>query len=724
LEGARTSKERSEIFPEVRITHTNYKSRIYLDPRSPMKLGDKFREDDITFKTFQTYMDIFKEEDITIFAKTNFRGEEKPFGIKLDDRRRHMYIIGKTGMGKSVLLKNLAIQDIQKGRGVAFVDPHGDSAEEILQFVPKSRVNDVVYFNPSDLANPIAFNILEAVDEDHKHLIASGMMGVFKKIWPDVWSARMEYILNNTILALLDYPGSTMLGINRMMADQDFRRQVIEKVRDPIVRSFWLEEFGKWDKRFASEATAAIQNKVGQFVSTPIVRHIVGQTTSSINMRQIMDEGKILIVNLAKGRIGEEAMALLGGMIVTRLYLAAMERVDVAESSRPDFFLYVDEFQNFATESFASILSEARKYRLSLIVAHQYITQLTEEVRDAVFGNVGSLLAFRVGAGDAEFMEKEFEPMVMMNDLINLPKYQIYLKLMIDGVTGNAFSAKALAPFVKPPTSYADKIIQVSQERYGRPRKEVEEKIAKWMEKEFRGGGFAEPSRERTRTPSPRRDYAPRSRPAVSSNRVPEQNKLKLEKFMSPSQIVGFADKESEKVEKGIKDEIAKVTEIKNKTVQEKKPQEIAKPEPEKSAVQETLKAAPKQAETTLGPTSTPISQSAAQDKKGNKPPTVWQEAVCDRCGKSTKVPFKPEEGRGIFCKECLREVRRQRALMIEANKENKVKTSGQSAAPSHDAHQSHPAKKPRERVSEEQKEKLKDDLRKMLVEIKAKEKN
>lgn len=650
-------------------------------------------------------MDILKEEDITIFAKTNFRGEEKPFGIKLDDRRRHMYIIGKTGMGKSVMLMNLAIQDIQRGRGMAFVDPHGDTAEEILKFVPKSRINDVVYLNPSDLANPVAFNILEAVDEDHKHLIASGMMGVFKKIWPDVWSPRMEYILSNTILALLDFPGSTMLGINRMMADQDFRRQVIEKVRDPIVRSFWLEEFGKWDQRFAREATAAIQNKVGQFISTPIVRHIVGQTTSTINMREIMDEGKVLIVNLAKGRIGEEAMALLGGMVVTRLYLAAMERVDMAESSRRDFFLYVDEFQNFATESFASILSEARKYRLSLTVAHQYIAQLTEEVRDAVFGNVGTLLAFRVGAGDAEFMEKEFEPMVMMNDLINLPKYHIYLKLMIDGVTGNAFSGKALAPFSNPTTSYADKVVQVSQERYGRPRAEVEEKISKWMEKDVRGrtAGYtdsASPPREDRK----REYFEPKK---SGKKRVVEESPLKAkvekkaEKFMSPSQIIGFSDQETEKVERGIKQEIAK-----NSPPSPRLPDGQTVPDPQFQNTSNDVGSGNEQPREEI-PTEAKITKQ-----------TTWREAVCDRCGKNTKVPFQPQEGRGIFCKECLREVRRQKALLIQAEKEKKKAELGSAPRPQ----PNYGDRKARSRISEEQKEKYKEDLRAILAKIKTKE--
>ncbi|HLD34434.1 MAG TPA: DUF87 domain-containing protein, partial [Patescibacteria group bacterium] len=252
---------------------------------------------------------------INFFAKTNFRNQERVFGIKKDDRRRHMYVIGKTGMGKSNMLENMAIQDIRAGYGVCFVDPHGEGAEKLLRAVPANRVNDVVYFNPADKEFPVAFNILESVDEDKKNLVASGMMGVFKKIWPDVWSPRMEYILNNTILALLDYPGSTMLGVNRMMSDKDFRKRIYPKIKDPVVKSFWINEFDQWEDKFRKEAVAAIQNKVGQFLSSFVIRHIVGQPKSTIDMRDIMDNQKILIVNLSKGRIGEDAMHLLGGMI-------------------------------------------------------------------------------------------------------------------------------------------------------------------------------------------------------------------------------------------------------------------------------------------------------------------------------------------------------------------------------------------------------------------------
>lgn len=418
--------------------------------------------------------------DINFFAETNFRNQRRKFGIKTDDRRRHMYIIGKTGMGKSEVLSNMAIQDIQAGRGVAIVDPHGELAERLLDFIPADRINDVIYFNPADLDYPIAFNVIEKVEPEFRHLVASGLMGVFKKIWPDVWSARMEYILNNAILALLEYPGSTLLGINRMLADKDYRKKVVDKIKDPVVKAFWVTEFAKYTQRLESEATASIQNKVGQFISAPIIRNIIGQTHSNIDVRKIMDEQKILIVNLSKGKMGEDNSRLLGAMLITKIQLAAMSRVDISEKERKDFYLYVDEFQNFATESFANILSEARKYRLNLILAHQYITQMDETVRDAVFGNVGTLVVFRMGAADAEFLEKEFTPVFIVDDLVNLAKFTIYLKLMIDGVSSQAFSANTLPPLEPAFGSNKEKIINVSRERYATQRSDVEEKIAKW----------------------------------------------------------------------------------------------------------------------------------------------------------------------------------------------------------------------------------------------------
>ena len=421
----------------------------------------------------------FQPSDITFFAETNFRGQHRHFGIKTDDRRRHMYLLGKTGMGKTTMMEQMALSDIYNGRGLAFVDPHGDIVERILDYIPKNRINDVIYFNPADQNYPIGFNVMESIDPTHKHLVASGLMGVFKKIWPDVWSPRMEYILNNCILALLDYPGSTLLGINRLLVDKDFRKRVVSKIQNPVVKTFWNDEYARYSEKFASEAIAPIQNKVGQFLSSSIIRNILAQIKSAINIREIMDNQKIFIINLSKGRLGEENMRLLGGMIITKLQLGAMERVDIPEEERKDFYLYVDEFQNFATESFANILSEARKYRLSLIMAHQYIEQLDETVAAAVFGNAGTLICFRVGGEDAEFIAKEFEPEFTIEDMVNLGKYNVYLKLMIDGVASTAFSAQTFLPDF-PKTGSVAKVIKVSRERYSEKREVIEEKIMRW----------------------------------------------------------------------------------------------------------------------------------------------------------------------------------------------------------------------------------------------------
>ncbi|MBU1132204.1 TraM recognition domain-containing protein [Patescibacteria group bacterium] len=422
-------------------------------------------------------------KDITIFAETNFRNERRRFGIKDDDRRRHMYVIGKTGMGKSVLLENMVYSDIVSGKGVCYVDPHGDTAEKIVNCIPSNRINDVIYFNPADMDFPIAFNVLEKVDPKHRHLVASGLVGVFKKIWADSWGPRLEYLLRNSILALLDYPDSTLLGVNRMLVDNEYRKKVVAKISDPVVKAFWLDEFSKYNQQFLVEAIAPIQNKVGQFLSTSLIRNVVGQVKSTLDLRKVMDEGKILILNLSKGRIGEDASGLLGAMIITKIQLAAMSRVDIPEEKRKDFYLYVDEFQNFATEAFANILSEARKYRLNLTIAHQYIGQLapgqSTVVRDAVFGNVGTLICFRVGAEDADFLVREFTPQFTEEDLVNLPKYNVYLKLMIDGVSSDPFSAGTLPP-ISLTTNSESKVINVTRERYSRSREVVEDKIARW----------------------------------------------------------------------------------------------------------------------------------------------------------------------------------------------------------------------------------------------------
>lgn len=418
--------------------------------------------------------------NITYFGETNFRNERKRFGIKRRDRARHMYIIGKTGVGKTTLLENMAIQDILTGEGVGIVDPHGEFAEKMLKFVPENRIEDVLYFAPHDMDWPIAFNVMENVDPTQRHLVANGLLGVFKKIWPDVWSPRMEYILNNCILALLEYPNSTLLGINRMLSDKAYRDDVVDNISDPVVKAFWTDEFSKYSERFMTEAGAAIQNKVGQFISNPIIRNIIGQPKSSFDIRDIMDQKKIFIMNLSKGRIGEENSRLIGAMLITKIYLAAMSRVDVPEPERQDFYLYVDEFQNFANESFKDILSEARKYRLNLVLAHQYIAQMDENVRDAVFGNVGTLITFRIGSFDAEVVEKEFSPEFEAQDIVSLGFGNIYLKLMIDGMASRPFSALTLPPIKPQEETFEEKITESSRDKYATSRKEVEEKIAEW----------------------------------------------------------------------------------------------------------------------------------------------------------------------------------------------------------------------------------------------------
>lgn len=383
---------------------------------------------------------------VTKFAITNYRDIRRVFGIKQKNRRGHMYIIGKTGTGKSTLIENMVISDIKDGHGVALIDPHGDLAENVLAFVPEHRIKDVIYFNPQDIEHPIAFNPLEKVSVEHRHLIASGLISVFKKVWSEFWGPRLEHILRNTLLTLLDCPNTTLLDIPKLLTIKEMRRRALQYITNPSVRDFWTHEFEKYSLRFQTETIAPILNKVGMFLTSPLLRNIVGQKESSFDIRKIMDEGKILIVNLSKGKIGEDNCALLGAMMVSKIQLAAMSRADIPESERRSFYLYVDEVHNFATLSFADILSEARKYALHLVLAHQYIEQLDERIRAAVFGNVGTLISFRVGATDAQYLAKEFKPTFNETDLVNLGNYDIYLKLMIDGITSKPFSARTLEP--------------------------------------------------------------------------------------------------------------------------------------------------------------------------------------------------------------------------------------------------------------------------------------
>ncbi len=449
-------------------------------------------------------------KDIAYFAKTDYRGADKIFGISRRDRRQHMYVIGKTGTGKSVMLNNLIIQDIMNGDGLCVVDPHGELIEGVLKMIPSSRLKDVVYFNPADVDHPMGFNVLELPDPKYKHLVASGLMGIFTKIWSNVWSARMEYIMNNAILALLETPNTTLLGIPRLLVDKEYRQRIVNNVKDPVVRAFWINEYEEWQDKFRSEAIAPIQNKVGQFLSTGMVRNVVGQSKSTIDIFNLMNDQKIFLVNVSKGRIGEDNSALLGAMLITKIQLSAMERVRIKEDDRKDFFLYVDEFQNFATDSFAGVLSEARKYRLNLIIAHQYIGQLVSEnstkIRDAVFGNAGTMVIFRVGAADAEFLEPEVEPEFVIQDIVNLPNYHIYIKLMVNGITVRPFSAKTLPPFKSNVEGAGEEaIIEASRRNYTKPREQIEAEIIRWS------SGMAETAEEAAALP-------PRSPDAVGTN--------------------------------------------------------------------------------------------------------------------------------------------------------------------------------------------------------------
>ena len=423
----------------------------------------------------------YNPDAVTFFAETDARGKRIPFGIKAKDRQRHMYVIGKTGMGKSTLLENMAAQDIMNGEGCAFIDPHGSAAETLLDYVPEHRIDDVIYFAPFDMENPISFNVMEDVGPDKRHLVVSGLMSTFKKIWVDAWSARMEYILTNALLALIEYPDTTLLSVNRLFSDKNYREKVVDYIKDPAVKSFWTEEFANYTDRFAAEALPAIQNKIGQFTGNPLIRNIIGQPKSSFDIREIMDNRKILIMNLSKGLVGETNANLLGSMLTTRIYLAAMSRADLpieTMQQMPNFYFYVDEFQSFANSTFSNILSEARKYHLNLIIAHQYIAQMEEEVRDAVFGNVGTTVSFRVGPLDAEMLEQVFTPKFLAADLVNLGFAQIYLTLMIDGIGSQPFSAVTIPPIEKPSLSCKRMVIAASRRNYTRPRADIEQLVS------------------------------------------------------------------------------------------------------------------------------------------------------------------------------------------------------------------------------------------------------
>lgn len=415
--------------------------------------------------------------DLAILGQAVYRGSQQRFGILQDDRRRHVALVGKTGQGKTTLLQHLITSDIRSGRGVALLDPHGDLCEAVLAAVPAERTNDVILFDPADRQHPLSFNLLHCPEADMRPLAASGVLSAFKKLYGEFWGPRMEHIFRNALLALLETPGTTLLSVLRLLSDVKFRQPLVAKLKDPVVRRFWQYEFAAMPKKLQIEAISPIQNKVGAFVSSPVLRNILGQTRSSLDLRSVLDDGKVLLVNLSKGRLGDDVSSLLGSFLVTALQLAAMRRADVAEAQRQDFFLYVDEFQNVATESFATILSEARKYRLALTVANQYLGQLDDATAAALWGNVGTLVSFQVGAADAEIIATQLGGDLTPQDLLRLPRYHAYARLLIEGAPSLPFSMRTLPPARANSVDRTAIIRRTSQHRYSRPAETVEREI-------------------------------------------------------------------------------------------------------------------------------------------------------------------------------------------------------------------------------------------------------
>ena len=425
--------------------------------------------------------------DLTVLGLTDYRGEKITFGIKKEDKFRHMYIVGKTGTGKSVFLSNMIISDMKEGNGLCLLDPHGELVDAVLEHIPTNRINDVILFDVADSDFPIGFNLLQAETEDGKNLIASGVVTTFKRLFGTSRGPRLEYILRNVVLSLVEYPNATLMHILRILTDKNFREEVIANIKDTVVMKFRVNEFGKWNDKQREEAVGPITNKVGQFLSSKLVRNIFGQPRTKLNMRKAMDEGKIILVNLSKGRIGEDNANMIGSLLVTKIQIDAMSRADIPAHMRRDFYMYIDEFQNFASESFVTILSEARKYKLSLIVANQYTSQLIPEIRDAIFGNVGTTISFTVGKDDADLIAGQFKSMVEVNDLISLPKYTTYTRLMVDGISSDPFSMKTLPPNLVGDGSLEliDKIRKQSRQRYAMQRSQLEKLMDAWSKKTF-----------------------------------------------------------------------------------------------------------------------------------------------------------------------------------------------------------------------------------------------
>jgi hypothetical protein len=663
---------------------------------------------------------------ITYFAQTDARNKRVPFGIKREDRSRHTYVIGKTGMGKSTLLENMAIQDIQNGEGLTFIDPHGSTAEKLLEYIPADRVKDVLYFAPFDLQYPISFNILENVDADKRHFVISGLMSTFEKIWVDAWSARMAYILQNTLAALLEFPGATLLGVNRMYIDKDFRKRVVANITDPSVKSFWEDEYTKFTDRYTQEATPAIQNKIGQFASNALVRNIIGQPTSAFNVREMMDNKKIFIINLSKGRVGENNANLLGSMLITKIYLAAMSRADAAPQELqklPDSYLYVDEFQNFANKSFADILSEARKYKLALTIAHQYIEQMEEEVRAAVFGNVGTMITFRVGSYDAAILEKEFAPAFTATDIVNLDSRQIYLKLMIDGVSSQPFSATTLPPIEPPRENHRDMAIAYSRRSFAQPRSEVESWIRDWVSASYADpNDRGEPKESHDRRSSDRRapregrsDERPRrERPERSAEdlratlaTLSTQTQAKEPPAKPPVQAAVIERKETIRVAERTREEKVAVAPVREpstndlKSVLEKLRQRSASASPERNAP--LAVAAPKE---NRGPLSAHRDQKAGHNRHEKNPQQHRHERNPKEMDRAK--PSAAHTQNAPPTSNHLDELRSQLAKLsgpksTSAKPEQKSPTQQpQAAAPQPERSQTHVATHPREKPAQE----------------------
>jgi hypothetical protein len=423
---------------------------------------------------------IVRPQDMSVFGMTNYRNDGKQFGLKRLDRRRHLYVVGKTGSGKSRLLELLLISDIQSGQGCCLLDPHGDLADELLKYVPKERIKDVVYISPSDRDFPIGFNPLEAV-EDHemRQHLSVFFIAIFKKLFAATWNPQMEHLIRYITLALLETPDSNILGIPRILSDTTYRQQVVMQIKDPVVKSFWTNEFPGFNEKYSSIAVVPILNKVGQFISNPTVRNMIGQQKNALDFEKFMNEGKIVLINVSKGKLGDDNAALLGSMFITKIQQAALARARIEEDKRRDFYFYVDEFQNFATDAFSSILSEARKYHLDLTIAHQYIAQLPDEVKATAFGNVGSMIVFAVGGDDAAYLAKEFSPVFTPNDMINLNTREMYVKMSVDGKLTTPFSAVTLS-VPKPTFDYSIEIIDKSRTTYARNKVQVENEINRW----------------------------------------------------------------------------------------------------------------------------------------------------------------------------------------------------------------------------------------------------